>query len=851
MKINRKKLYFFSEKLKKHLAQISLYPLTIVQAPSGFGKTTAVREYLKKSIHEGADEYWYTCLGEPKHQTWANICDLLAHVNGDAANKLRQLQMPAADIAASLSPVLRDIKGERETYLVIDHWELVEREIRQALLSAFSMNKYPGLHMILITQTPEPKHQSFFYNANIHLIGPSAFFIDRESTAGIFRLQGIRLSDDQLERVYACTEGWVAAIRIMMTYFMQTGSFNYNADMDLLVEAAVFGRLSPEEKEFLLTVSITDGFTALQAARMTGQEALPEAIGDLLRKNSFIKYFPDTGMYTIHRTLQDYLRNRFYRLMPESFQKQVLRQVGHCYAADAQLLEASRLFYAVKDYDAILSLPFDVQYIAVQREKGMMAFILTVLEECSEATLLRYPFTLLMFLYGMILSGRMEDSQKLCRLLGGAIESNTAGLSWEELRRLKGEFTALIALTAHHDIRKMGKSAKAALNILGGPSGIWSKDMPWTFGNTSILCLFWREQGMLEETLQNMEECLPFQLKLTRGQGSGADSAFRAEALIVRGEDDQAEILCHRALYEARQRQQICVCLCAELTLVRIAILRGDTDGYWTALENIHSLGRENPHPYVTRMVELCVAAIDVMLHTTEHIAHWLCDIKSIEKAVYAPAVPYVQVLHSHLLVSKRQYNQLYGICQPAIDMAKNMGYLYPQVFQLLFLAAARHNGGDDGQARAHLSKALAMALPDRVYLPFAHYWNDLGGLLESIESPYDVFGGAYAAACGKARKVRLAPMPAAVFYDRLDNLKALCRRQERGTSAIKKALLKAGSPLTPREREVALLAQNRLSNKEIANKLYISEKTIKTFLQSIYIKLDVHSKAELGERNF
>jgi LuxR family maltose regulon positive regulatory protein len=594
----------------------------------------------------------------------------------------------------------------------------------------------------------------------------------------------------------------------------------------------------------------TPGFVnRIKAARMTGQEALPEAIGDLLRKNAFIRYIPDTGMYTIHRAVRDYLRNRFYRMKPESFQKQVLRQVGCCYAADAQLLEASRLFYAVKDFDAILSLPFDAQYVADQREKGMMAFILAVLGECPEATLLKYPFALLVFLYGMILSGRLEDSQKLSLMLGCAIEGNTAELSWEQMRRLKGEFTALMALTAHDDIRKMGKGAKAALDILGGPSIIWSKDMPWTFGNTSILCLFWREQGMLEETLQNMEESLPFQMKLTRGQGSGAASALRAEALIVRGEDDQAEIFCHRALYEARLGQQICVCLCAELTLVRIAILRGDMDGYWTALENIHSLGRENPQPYVLRMVELCMAAIGFMLHSTEHAAQWLCDLESIKNAVYAPAVPYVQVLHAHLLVSKRQYNQLCGICQPAIDMAKDMGYLYPQVFQLLFLAAAKHNAGDDGQARAHLVKALAMALPDRIYLPFAHYWNDLGGLLESIESPYDVFDGS--CACGKARKTHAGAMPASVFYDRLNDLKALCRRQESGRSAIEKALLKSKSPLTPREREVALLAQNRLSNKEIASKLYISEKTIKTFLQSIYIKLDVHSKAELGERVF
>jgi two-component system NarL family response regulator len=51
---------------------------------------------------------------------------------------------------------------------------------------------------------------------------------------------------------------------------------------------------------------------------------------------------------------------------------------------------------------------------------------------------------------------------------------------------------------------------------------------------------------------------------------------------------------------------------------------------------------------------------------------------------------------------------------------------------------------------------------------------------------------------------------------------------------------------LTPREREVFGLASKGLKNKEIANELYLSEKTIKTHLRNIYNKLDLSSKAEL-----
>ena len=69
--------------------------------------------------------------------------------------------------------------------------------------------------------------------------------------------------------------------------------------------------------------------------------------------------------------------------------------------------------------------------------------------------------------------------------------------------------------------------------------------------------------------------------------------------------------------------------------------------------------------------------------------------------------------------------------------------------------------------------------------------------------------------------------------------------------SIIKKAILQEKSPLTPREREIALLARDRLSAKEIANKLYISETTVRTILRSVYSKLDIHSKSELTLKDF
>ena len=83
--------------------------------------------------------------------------------------------------------------------------------------------------------------------------------------------------------------------------------------------------------------------------------------------------------------------------------------------------------------------------------------------------------------------------------------------------------------------------------------------------------------------------------------------------------------------------------------------------------------------------------------------------------------------------------------------------------------------------------------------------------------------------------EVLLAPSVAAKVVRQLSRLKEETGRQEEALDV-----------LTPREREVFFLASRGMKNAEIAEELYLSEKTIKTHLRNIYNKLNLASKAEL-----
>ncbi len=648
-KINQHNNYYFSDKLKRQLGQISHHPLTIVEAPSGFGKTTAVREYLKEQISHGACEYWYTCLGESASMAWMGICELFSNINVRVADDLKDLKMPTMDTLFYITAYLRDIHCQAETYLVVDNYQLVNCDIPRELIGVFSLHGNPELHMIFITQQLETKQQISIHNNNIHTIDASSFFFDREGTASLFRMEGIRLTDEELERIFMSTEGWISAIRLQMINFIETGSVELAADIEELVEKAIWNNLSEAEKDFFLSVSVLDSFTIRQTAIMLDQEAPSEEMIELLKHNDFIRYLPDKYLYSMHSILQEYLRSRLYNQMPEDYQNQIFRKAGNSCAAMAQYYPASEFFYKIKDFDAILSLPFSREYLDQEKEKYQWDFIVTIVDECPEEILCKYPFTIITFGYYTLMNGQTQAYRKLCGLLSIAVQKEDAGLGQEELQKLRGEYTLLATLGDFNNVPKMMEGHETALKILGKPSVMIRPDTPWLFATTSVLSMFWREGGELENELQQIDAASRLYYKVAGGHGIGFNIIMRAEAMLMRGEDDEAEILCHKALYEAHSYQQVGMCICAELVLACIAILRGEVEGYFTAIRNIQGYAKENSNLYILHMVEYCMSVIGLILDIKDYVAPWLYDLESIRKVLYSPVIPHAQILYLKL----------------------------------------------------------------------------------------------------------------------------------------------------------------------------------------------------------
>lgn len=106
---------YFTDRLLDALADVERFPLTLIEAPMGYGKTLAVRHWLHGRT---ARQVWVSTLGASEDAFWRDFCVALARAfpdNEDVTDSLLRLGYPTDTVRldAARELVLRlDLRRE-------------------------------------------------------------------------------------------------------------------------------------------------------------------------------------------------------------------------------------------------------------------------------------------------------------------------------------------------------------------------------------------------------------------------------------------------------------------------------------------------------------------------------------------------------------------------------------------------------------------------------------------------------------------------------------------------------------------------------------------------------------------
>lgn len=326
--------------------------------------------------------------------------------------------------------------------------------------------------------------------------------------------------------------------------------------------------------------------------------------------------------------------------------------------------------------------------------------------------------------------------------------------------------------------------------------------------DAGILLASLAPERVLDRELAEMDECMPHYYKITDGHGQGAERIMRAEAAFLQGRVIDAQIELERAYAQIRGNGQENMALCCDFLAWRMSLCTGDMP-HRTMAQRRQELLRQHNAAWLN-ILDATAAYYGALTGGTEELPPVFREHRLSSLRLLAPGRPMLEIIENQVWLAQGAYARVIGRSAALLESCEAMHYALVALHVRLQTASAYAQLGKRREAQALLAQALADGETDGFVMPFVENYRYLKELLAEsggvLARQAVLLGGAYEDRCRSLRQRSAAPAAFAV--------------------------------LTDREREVALLAAARLSNREIAEKLYLSEGSVKQYVNRIYAKL-------------
>lgn len=808
LKLNLQAVYI-PERLADDFENIKKYPLTVIEAPSGFGKTTALTEFFVGKCFSGARILKRTFFTQSVVDCWQWLCEALSGTDRICAETLERCGVPSDENMSDIREAMGELECESDTYIILDNL-LGTAEGMDMLLAALSCHCAGRLHIVASVQSVSEKNSFRIHSGGrAYYIGSEEFVFLREDLRRYFKAAGIVLTEPELTELDAITGGWIFAAYLQLMFYAKNKRFEKGI-LNSLIEKAFFERLTDDKRELFTRLSPFKSFTLRQAAAVSGKEL--GFVRKSLVRGGFIHFDEKEQQYYFHKLIYEYICGIFEQQSDDEKKQQLIRAAGW-EEEHGSKINAVSLYYRAGAYEKIFAMPHTSYDLADIGDENTGKMIFDILDKTPYEVKLRYPESLVPLAFILFFINENEKLGELIEQIIGIV--NKGGLEEKRKNAILGETELLISFTEFNDIAKMSSHHRRAYELLGRRASLINLKSTWTFGSPSVMCLYHSGDGALKDELELMDECMPYYYRLTGGHGAGSEIVMRAEAEFMRGNFAAADTLAHRAMFEAKSKNQSSIYQCGLFVLANTALARNDEAGLFDALFDMSESAASNTEDMCRYTQSLFLGYIYAFTHRPEKADEWLADGDIGEHRLAPMTIPFAHIIYARILLERREYVKLAAFCPFARGIAAEIPSILPQIYFYIFECCASAALGDGVQAVKALRAALAMALPDGIYMPFAQNYNAIKPALDKLKSEpgYDV----------------------------------ICRLGAEFEAAA--AQIGPGKTrLSPREREVAELIRQGFTNKQIAARLYVSVSTVKMTISNIFDKTGIRSRAQLPD---
>lgn len=803
---------YISARLKEKLRPISEHTFTAVTAPMGYGKTTAVNWYLAERAKAGPVKIIrISVYSDNLAIFWKSIQEAFAHAG---FSFLREYECPCDEAGGSMlaDELCRRFSGDEPCYIFIDDFHLMTDGRISAFLCRLANRAPENLRLITVSRNKFLSHSEVLrLGCRLYQLGAEQLRLTRAELKAYADHCGAELSEEELDKLLYSSEGWFSAVYLNLQAYSHLGTLpGAGSDIYEMFTAAMIEPLPENQREFLAVMGLADEFTAETARYVTKDDVAESILCALTEKNAFVKRLPDGKTYRFHNMLRE-CAERDFSSLEKARRKEYLERFGEWFENCGQYIYAMKFYRKSGNYDALLRV--------VRRDAGILLSsldpdaVLSAVRECPESVLKAHPAAILVLMRSMFNWRKIPEMQQMRALLLAAIEEQT-DISETERGNLLGECDLIMSFLMYNDISAMSRLHRSADSRMSRPAISIRKSGGWTFGSPSVLMMFHRAPGELDKELAEMDECMPHYYKITDGHGMGAEKIMRAEACFMQGRFTDAQIYLESAYAAARGGSQENMALCCDFLAWRL-YLNTDISLKYTLKQRYAALLEHHNSAWVNIFNSVC-AYYYALLGESAKIPeifreHGLSGVNTL-----APGKPMIGMIENQVYLSQGAYIEVIAHTDTLLSLSEAMHYSLVSLHLQIQAAAAYEMLDQRENARKMLKAALCSAAPDNLIMPFAENYRCIKALITECETEES---------CGLIRQIIL-------LGEKLSARQSLlCGKKNRPAALL---------GLTEREYTLALLIAERLSNREIAEKLFLTEGSVKQYINQLYSKLAI-----------
>lgn len=300
-----------------------LRPLSVIHAPAGFGKTTLLAAWLKTLDLPVA---WLSLDkddNDPVRFMRYLIASIATVIPGFGGTLDQMLSSPQPPHVESLLPtLLQQLESSAQSLMIVfDDYHLIENTSVQQLLNTLVAHRPAQLYFALTSRT-EPRLflPRLRVRRQLSEVTEADLRFTREETAEFLnRIAGLSLTEDDIVVLETRTEGWIAGLQLAALSmeneqdrqaFIRDFAGDDRYIMDYLTEE-VLQRQSVEIKFFLLQTSILPRLNAALCDAVIGSDQSAALLAYLEQNNMFlIPLDSKRCWYRYHHLFADLLRKQ-------------------------------------------------------------------------------------------------------------------------------------------------------------------------------------------------------------------------------------------------------------------------------------------------------------------------------------------------------------------------------------------------------------------------------------------------------------------------------------------------------------------------------------------------------------